>query len=132
MEILLVSSSNNTAVDYQDKDCQGRLLASFQDDAKYEHVGQDKRSQGGKDLKEKDLKISKLRTKSKDNKKAQDQRSHSMKEQAYNEDKVQDQVSRAQRQCNFKDLTSGEIVTEFLVSDMAPILVKGWLPVAAL
>ncbi|GKC80639.1 hypothetical protein Tco_1131413 [Tanacetum coccineum] len=28
---------------------QGRLLASFQDDAKYEHVGQDARSQGGKD-----------------------------------------------------------------------------------
>ncbi|GJV06119.1 retrovirus-related pol polyprotein from transposon TNT 1-94 [Tanacetum coccineum] len=27
----------------------GRLLASFQDDAKYEHVGQDTRSQGGKD-----------------------------------------------------------------------------------
>ncbi|GJV94745.1 hypothetical protein Tco_1546322 [Tanacetum coccineum] len=28
---------------------QGRLLASFQDDAKYEHVGQDTRSQDGKD-----------------------------------------------------------------------------------
>nr|GEW58401.1 retrovirus-related Pol polyprotein from transposon TNT 1-94 [Tanacetum cinerariifolium] len=28
---------------------QGRLLASFQDDAKYEHVGQETRSQGGKD-----------------------------------------------------------------------------------
>ncbi|GJY96034.1 hypothetical protein Tco_0512395 [Tanacetum coccineum] len=52
---------------YQDKDCQGRLLARFQDDAKYEHVGQDTRSQGGKDLKEKDLKISELKTKSKDN-----------------------------------------------------------------
>ncbi|GJU94010.1 hypothetical protein Tco_1318766 [Tanacetum coccineum] len=35
--------------DYQDNDYQGRLLASFQDDAKYEHVGQDTRSQGGKD-----------------------------------------------------------------------------------
>ncbi|GJZ37752.1 reverse transcriptase domain-containing protein [Tanacetum coccineum] len=45
---------------------QGRLLASFQDDAKYEHVGQDTRSQGGKDLKEKDLKISELKIKSKD------------------------------------------------------------------
>ncbi|GJS10991.1 hypothetical protein Tco_0367787 [Tanacetum coccineum] len=32
---------------------QGRLLASFQDDAKYEHVGQDTRSQGGKDVKDK-------------------------------------------------------------------------------
>ncbi|GKD13497.1 hypothetical protein Tco_1197904 [Tanacetum coccineum] len=28
---------------------QGRLLASFQDDVKCEHVGQDTRSQGGKD-----------------------------------------------------------------------------------
>ncbi|GJW75016.1 hypothetical protein Tco_0134386 [Tanacetum coccineum] len=56
--------------DYQDKDCQERLLASFQDDAKYEHVGQDTRSQGGNDDKDKqgnDLKISKLKTKSKDN-----------------------------------------------------------------
>ncbi|GJX37867.1 hypothetical protein Tco_0251170 [Tanacetum coccineum] len=35
--------------DYQDNDYQGRLLASFQDDAKYEHVGQDTRSQDGKD-----------------------------------------------------------------------------------
>ncbi|GJR66644.1 hypothetical protein Tco_0012709 [Tanacetum coccineum] len=88
MEILPVSSSNSTAVDphgtrgtnngvaasfqqnYQDKDCQGRLLASFQDDAMYEHVGQDTRSQVGKDDKDKqgnDLKISKLNTKSKDN-----------------------------------------------------------------
>ncbi|GKE32176.1 hypothetical protein Tco_1451498, partial [Tanacetum coccineum] len=50
--------------------CQGRLLASFQDDAKYEHVGQDTKSQDDKDDKDKqgkDLKISKLKTKSKDN-----------------------------------------------------------------
>ncbi|GJT85261.1 hypothetical protein Tco_1066978 [Tanacetum coccineum] len=49
---------------------QGRLLASFQDDEKYEHVGQDTRSQDGKDDKDKqgkDLKISELKTKSKDN-----------------------------------------------------------------
>ncbi|GJY05772.1 hypothetical protein Tco_0371712 [Tanacetum coccineum] len=49
---------------------QGRLLASFQDDAKYEHVGQDTRSQGGKDDQDKqgkDLKISEQKTKSKDN-----------------------------------------------------------------
>ncbi|GJR13656.1 retrovirus-related pol polyprotein from transposon TNT 1-94 [Tanacetum coccineum] len=32
---------------------QGRLLASFQDDAKYEHVGQDTRSQDSKDDKDK-------------------------------------------------------------------------------
>ncbi|GJV56632.1 hypothetical protein Tco_1457637 [Tanacetum coccineum] len=50
--------------------------------------------------------------------KAQDQRLHSMKEQAYNKDKDQDQDSRTQRQSNlkkpnvegFKDLTLGEIV----------------------
>ncbi|GJR02396.1 hypothetical protein Tco_0525380 [Tanacetum coccineum] len=29
---------------------QGRLLSRFQDDAKYKHVGQDTRSQGGKDV----------------------------------------------------------------------------------
>ncbi|GJZ46131.1 hypothetical protein Tco_0593727 [Tanacetum coccineum] len=47
-----------------------RFLESFQDDAKYEHVGQDTRSQGGKDDQDKqgkDLKISELKTKSKDN-----------------------------------------------------------------
>ncbi|GJZ64637.1 hypothetical protein Tco_0621058 [Tanacetum coccineum] len=45
-------------------------FTSFQDDAKYEHVGQDPRSQDGKDNKDKqgkDLKISKQKTKSKDN-----------------------------------------------------------------
>nr|GEY26432.1 hypothetical protein [Tanacetum cinerariifolium] len=50
-----------------------RLLESFQEDAKYEHVGQDTRSQDGKDDKdkqEKDLKISELKTKSKDNDKS--------------------------------------------------------------
>nr|GEU92825.1 putative RNA-directed DNA polymerase [Tanacetum cinerariifolium] len=49
---------------------QGRLLTSFQDDAKYEHGGQDTRLQGGKDdqdEKDKDLKISNEKTKSKDN-----------------------------------------------------------------
>ncbi|GKB01974.1 hypothetical protein Tco_0830018 [Tanacetum coccineum] len=60
---------------------QGRLLASFQDDAKYEHVGQDTRSQGGKDDQDKritDLKISDKKTKSKDKmNKAEDQRSQS-------------------------------------------------------
>nr|GEY86249.1 hypothetical protein [Tanacetum cinerariifolium] len=52
------------------QDYQGRLLASFQDDAKYEHVGQDTRSQGGKDdqdKQEKDLRTSELKAKSKDN-----------------------------------------------------------------
>ncbi|GJW88300.1 hypothetical protein Tco_0163640 [Tanacetum coccineum] len=49
---------------------QGILLASFQDDAKYEHVGQDTRSQDGKDDKDKqgkELKILELKTMSKDN-----------------------------------------------------------------
>ncbi|GJY74273.1 hypothetical protein Tco_0478704 [Tanacetum coccineum] len=48
------------------------MLASFQDDAKYEHVGQDTRSHDGKDDKDKqgkDLKISESKTKSKDNNK---------------------------------------------------------------
>ncbi|GJX61548.1 hypothetical protein Tco_0294448 [Tanacetum coccineum] len=46
-------------------------------------------SQDGTDLKEKDLKISELKSNSKE--KAQDQRSQSMKEQAYNKDNDQDQ-----------------------------------------
>ncbi|GJT56959.1 retrovirus-related pol polyprotein from transposon TNT 1-94 [Tanacetum coccineum] len=49
---------------------RGRLLESFQEDAKYEHIGQDTRSQDGKDDKDKqgkDLKISESKTKSKDN-----------------------------------------------------------------
>ncbi|GJX09351.1 hypothetical protein Tco_0199210 [Tanacetum coccineum] len=49
---------------------QGRLLESFQEDAKYEHFGQDTRSQDGKDDKDKqgkDLEISKSKTKLKDN-----------------------------------------------------------------
>nr|GEU66062.1 hypothetical protein [Tanacetum cinerariifolium] len=48
----------------------GRLLESFQDNAKYGHVGQDTRSQGGKDdqdKQEKYLKISEQKTKSKEN-----------------------------------------------------------------
>nr|GEZ99104.1 retrovirus-related Pol polyprotein from transposon TNT 1-94 [Tanacetum cinerariifolium] len=72
---------------------QGRLLESFQEDAKYEHVGQDTRSQGGKDDQDKQgkyLEISKQKTKSKDNDKAQDKRSHNMKEQAYNIIKTKD------------------------------------------
>ncbi|GJT37366.1 hypothetical protein Tco_0937231 [Tanacetum coccineum] len=36
---------------------QGRLLESFQDDAKYEYVGQDTRSQGGKDDQDGRIKI---------------------------------------------------------------------------
>ncbi|GJY26126.1 hypothetical protein Tco_0400852 [Tanacetum coccineum] len=78
---------------------QGRLLASFQDDAKYEHVGQDTRSQGGKDdqdIQGKDLRISELKTMTK----AQDQRSQSVKEQSYNIIKTKD--SRTQRQSNLK------------------------------
>ncbi|GJZ18164.1 hypothetical protein Tco_0554287 [Tanacetum coccineum] len=42
MEILPVPTSNKHCgryQDYQDKDCQRRLLESFQDDIKYEYVG---------------------------------------------------------------------------------------------
>ncbi|GKA00715.1 hypothetical protein Tco_0673380 [Tanacetum coccineum] len=54
----------------QDKlSIKGRLLESFQEDAKYEHVGQDTRSQDSKDDQDKQgkaLKISEQKTKSKD------------------------------------------------------------------
>nr|GEV13737.1 retrovirus-related Pol polyprotein from transposon TNT 1-94 [Tanacetum cinerariifolium] len=70
-----IKTKNSTNFDKQDlllrnQVYQGRLLASFQDDAKYEHDGQDTRSQGGKDdqdKKDNDLKISDEKTKSKDN-----------------------------------------------------------------
>ncbi|GJV48376.1 hypothetical protein Tco_1438588 [Tanacetum coccineum] len=55
------------------KDCQGRLLASFQDDAKYEHVGQVTRSQGDENDKDKQgqrFKDLKTKTKSKHNDKS--------------------------------------------------------------
>nr|GEY02016.1 retrotransposon protein, putative, unclassified [Tanacetum cinerariifolium] len=68
-------TKNSTNSDIQDLPSrnqvyQGRLLTSFQDDAKYEHGGQDTRSQGGKRRsrqKDKDLKISDEKMKSKDN-----------------------------------------------------------------
>ncbi|GJW41180.1 hypothetical protein Tco_0067025 [Tanacetum coccineum] len=75
----------------------GRLLKSFQDDEKYEHVGQDTRSQGGKEDKDKQGKDLKISNKDKVTKeRAQDQRSHNMKEHAYNKDKDQEQDSRTQ------------------------------------
>ncbi|GJY95321.1 hypothetical protein Tco_0511682 [Tanacetum coccineum] len=58
---------------------QGRLLASFQEDAKYEHVGKNTRSQGVKDDQDKqgkDLKISKSKTKSKYNDKGSRSKDH--------------------------------------------------------
>ncbi|GJW97386.1 hypothetical protein Tco_0179194 [Tanacetum coccineum] len=69
-EIFQMNLPDHRYQDYQDKDYQGTLLSSFQDDSKYEHIGKDTRSQDGKDdkdLKEKDLKIFELKTKSKDN-----------------------------------------------------------------
>ncbi|GJU24801.1 retrovirus-related pol polyprotein from transposon TNT 1-94 [Tanacetum coccineum] len=114
------------------KKAKNHTKTNFQNDAKYEHVGQDTRSQDDKDDKdtqEKDLKISRLTTKSKTMTKDQDQRSHNMKEQAYNKDKHQDQDSRTKRQSNlkkpkvegFKDLSSGEIVS-------LKILSRTWKP----
>nr|GEX09634.1 hypothetical protein [Tanacetum cinerariifolium] len=66
------SSANSDKQDLPSRNqvYQGRLLASFLDDAKYEHGGQDTRSQGGKRRsrqKDKYLKISNEKMKSKDN-----------------------------------------------------------------
>nr|GEV42227.1 retrovirus-related Pol polyprotein from transposon TNT 1-94 [Tanacetum cinerariifolium] len=79
MEVLLEPSSNKLLVGLDDGVASSfqrsrilRLLTSFQDDAKYEYGGQDTRVQGGKDdqdEKDKDLKISNEKTKSKDNQK---------------------------------------------------------------
>ncbi|GJZ56965.1 hypothetical protein Tco_0612459 [Tanacetum coccineum] len=103
------STYDNTSTEQQDgsissehvidsKRAQVDKIVSLQVMSKYEYVDQDKRSQDGKDLKEKDLKILELKSKSKD--KAQDQRSHSMKEQAYNKD-----IDQAQDQ-DYKSLKS--------------------------
>ncbi|GJX78833.1 hypothetical protein Tco_0326982 [Tanacetum coccineum] len=77
-----------------------RLLESSLEDAKYEHVGQDTRSQDGKDgqyIQGKDLKISKQRRSRKPMTKAKDQRSHSMKEQAYNKIKTNTKTQVVER-----------------------------------
>ncbi|GKE27435.1 hypothetical protein Tco_1442819 [Tanacetum coccineum] len=70
--VLKIKASVNSDIkdDSSEIKLRGRLLESFQEDAKYEHVGQDIRSQGGKDEQDKQgkyLEISKLKTKSKDN-----------------------------------------------------------------
>ncbi|GJX24917.1 hypothetical protein Tco_0231213 [Tanacetum coccineum] len=143
MEILLESTSNSSAVAELDslahahtqaisrisrQRCQGRLLASFQNDAKYEHVGQDTRPQDGKDDKYKqgkDLKISELKTNSKDNDKGsrskitkhegtslqhdKDQRLKNLKtKQSQQSPRKQDSRSHPRE---FEDHTLGEIVS---------------------
>ncbi|GJW74109.1 hypothetical protein Tco_0133479, partial [Tanacetum coccineum] len=69
-ELKTKTSTNSDIKDNSSKTkLYGRLLESFQEDAKYEHVGQDTRSQGGKDdqdIQGKGLKISKSKTNSKD------------------------------------------------------------------
>ncbi|GJT77402.1 hypothetical protein Tco_1044127 [Tanacetum coccineum] len=103
----------------RNQDCQGILLASFQEDAKYEHVGQDTRSQGGKDDQDKQgkyLKISKLKTKSKDNDKGSRSKIAQHEGTSLQQSKVQEQYLRTQQQSNLKDLTSGKIVSLKLTS----------------
>ncbi|GJY83339.1 hypothetical protein Tco_0496715 [Tanacetum coccineum] len=77
--VSFVTEIHTTSIDFltsnksSETKLRGRLLESFQEDAKYEHVGQDTRSQDGKDDKDKqgkDLKISISKTKSKDNDKS--------------------------------------------------------------
>ncbi|GJY48870.1 hypothetical protein Tco_0438826 [Tanacetum coccineum] len=43
------SSNSDVKNNSSETKLRGRLLERFQEDAKYEHVGQDTRSQGGKD-----------------------------------------------------------------------------------
>ncbi|GJS90255.1 retrovirus-related pol polyprotein from transposon TNT 1-94 [Tanacetum coccineum] len=65
-----ISANSDIKDNSSETKLRGRLLESFQEDAKYEHAGQDTRSQGGKDDQDKqgkDLEISELKTKSKDN-----------------------------------------------------------------
>ncbi|GJU24454.1 retrovirus-related pol polyprotein from transposon TNT 1-94 [Tanacetum coccineum] len=105
---------------------RGRLLASFQDDAKYEHVGQDTRSQGDKDDQDKqgkDLKISDIKTKSKDNDKGS--RSKITKHEGTSLQRIQRPRSQElndksnlidlMKECH-NELTSGEIVSLKILS----------------
>ncbi|GJZ28219.1 hypothetical protein Tco_0572866 [Tanacetum coccineum] len=54
-ELKTKTSANSDIKDnFSEIKLRGRLLESFQDDAKYEHVGKDTRSQDGKDDQDKD------------------------------------------------------------------------------
>ncbi|GKC52685.1 hypothetical protein Tco_1075430 [Tanacetum coccineum] len=91
---------------------RGRLLESFQKDAKYEHVGQDTKSQNGKDNKdkqEKDLKISELKIKSKDNDKSSRSKIRHHEGTSLQQDKDQDKDSRTQRQSNLNKVQGSKI-----------------------
>ncbi|GJS31505.1 hypothetical protein Tco_0492125 [Tanacetum coccineum] len=160
MEILPVSTSNSTAVDsdslphapiqalktyiwHQDSRImkaqeiisldEEEEFTSFQDDEKYEHVGQDTRSQDGKDDKDKqgkDLKISELKTKSKDNDKGSRSKITQHEGTSLQQDKDQDNNSRTQTTKQSQEtqdlkhgslesagnLASGEIVSLKLLS----------------
>ncbi|GJY07614.1 hypothetical protein Tco_0374668 [Tanacetum coccineum] len=106
---------------------RGRLLESFQDDAKYEHVGQDTRSQGGKDDQDKqgkDLEISKSKTKSKDNDKGSRSKITKHEGTRLQQDKDQDKdkslMTKAisfdlMKECH-NELTSGKIVSLKILS----------------
>ncbi|GKB96568.1 retrovirus-related pol polyprotein from transposon TNT 1-94 [Tanacetum coccineum] len=91
---------------------RGRLLDSFQEDAKYEHVGQDTRSQDGnddQDIQGKYLKISELKTKSKDNDKGSRSKITQHEGTSLQQYKDQNQDPSTLRQVNLKDLASGKI-----------------------
>ncbi|GJU71593.1 hypothetical protein Tco_1262998 [Tanacetum coccineum] len=70
-ELKTKTSANSDIKDNSSKTkLQGEIIRDLSEDAKYEHVGQDTRSQGGKDDQDKqgkDLEILKSKTKSKDN-----------------------------------------------------------------
>ncbi|GJR57098.1 hypothetical protein Tco_1499260 [Tanacetum coccineum] len=103
------------------------MTSCFQEDAKYEHVGQDTRSQGGKDDQDKqgkDLEISKSKTKSKDNDKGSRPKIPQLDRKSLHFNKRQDSrlndkaISRSSKEARFKispqefeDHTLGEIVS---------------------
>ncbi|GJT29674.1 putative reverse transcriptase domain-containing protein [Tanacetum coccineum] len=98
--------------DFQDKSYQGRLLASFQDDAKYEHVGQDTRSEDGKDdqdIQGKDLKISEQKTKFKHNDRGSRSKITQHEGTRLQQDKYQDKDSRTKRHSNLNKVQGSKI-----------------------
>ncbi|GJR98334.1 hypothetical protein Tco_0270508 [Tanacetum coccineum] len=94
-EALLVGTSLEEIISLDEEE----EFTSFQDDEKYEHDGQETRSQDGKDDKDKqgkDLKISELKTKSKDNDKSSRSKITQHEGTRLQQDKDQDNKSRTQ------------------------------------
>ncbi|GKB73074.1 retrovirus-related pol polyprotein from transposon TNT 1-94 [Tanacetum coccineum] len=117
-QVLKTKTSTNSDIkdNSSETKLRGRLLKSFQEDAKYEHVGQDTRWQDGKDDQDKQgkyLEILKSKTKSKDNDKGSRSKITQHEETSLQHDKDQRLKNLTTKQSQqvqgskIQDLTSG-------------------------